>query len=194
MRRALVFVAMYVLVCCPHAYGANLLRNGDAEAGRTIGWVNASPPGNAFHVTGPLNPLITGNRVHGGRYSFWAGVNPGFRQEMYQNVSLLPYQGAIARGRAKAIFIGYAQSSTEGASHDTAEVIVEFRTLSGTIVGRWDSGPVPAFNPPVWREVKDVQAIPHKAQQARVRLIGQRRDGTSTDAFFDDLGLSVVTR
>ncbi|MBK8098973.1 MAG: hypothetical protein IPK26_17845 [Planctomycetes bacterium] len=163
----------------PVAAQTNLLVNGGAEAG-LAGWVD--PLGGGFNVS-----TIT---VHGGTQAFTAGVGGptgAHNQEFRQDVSIAAMATAIDAGAITVTFAGFGRTNEAGGAADPGRVVLEFRNSAGTPLATYDSGVFQPFN--AWQPFREVRQAPVGTRSLRVRLLGSRQVGVSTDCFFDDMVL-----
>jgi hypothetical protein len=177
---ALAWFACAALTSSAPAH-AELLVNPGAESGSLAGWSDAL--GNGFDI------WISGTPpVFAGAFCFWGGTNgaAGPRtNELRQDVNVSSYASGIDTGTMLSSFSGRARSSANAA----ARVVVEFRNAASTVLATYDSGPVAP--PGSWLVVLDSRSVPVGTRSVRVRLIGTRTAGSSTDAYFDALSYVV---
>jgi hypothetical protein len=162
----------------------NLLVNGGAETGDLAGWTDAL--GNGFSTVQPSAfSAVEGTWVFTGGVT---GPSGPLQNEIYQDVDVSAFAAGIDDGIVSSNFAGWGRSAAAG-SHDDASMFVEFRSGSGSVLAVHASGVIVPFN--TWVQVQDSRTVPAGTRRIRVRLHGLRTVGVSTDAYFDDLSLSV---
>lgn len=180
-RSKAVLALLACAVLAPAAARAELLVNPEAESGNLTGWTDAL--GNGFDVW-----FVGSPPTYSGFWCFWGGANgpAGARtNELRQDVSVVGLASGIDTGLSLGIFTGRARSSATA----TARMVVEYRNTGGTVLGTFDTGPMAPPNS--WLLAQDSRAVPIGTRSVRVRLIGVRTSGTSTDAYFDALSLTI---
>ena len=174
-----VFALLALAGVAPVAAQTNLLVNGGAEAG-LAGWVD--PLGGGFNLS-----MVT---VHGGVQAFTAGVGGpvgAHNQELRQDVNMATMATAIDAGAVSVTFAGFGRTNEAGGQSDPGRVALEFRSAAGVALATYDSGVFVPFNS--WQPFRDVRQAPVGTRSLRVRLLGSRFVGASTDCFFDDMVL-----
>ncbi len=170
------------------AQTGNLLVNPDAETGGISGWTDA--PGNGFDVYAGQFPTTP---VQSGSYSFWGGINgppAGRSNEIRQDVDVSSFAAAIDAGAVTAYFSGYGRSNSASGQTDNGRITVEYRNGVGGVLQSYDTGNITPVNTYVFKQ--DTRVVPVGTRTIRVRLRGTRSVGSSTDAFFDSLSVSLV--
>jgi hypothetical protein len=163
---------------------ANLLINGDAETGDLSGWTDAL--GHGFTVTSTL-PY-----VNSGTFSFTPGLfgpTGPWNQELVQTVDVSGMAAAIDAGMVTSVFTGAGRSNSIPGFFDEGSVVLEFRNMSGTVLQSYASGTIAPYN--TWLPLCDTRPMPVGTRTLRLRLLGTRTIGLSTDCFFDDLILKA---
>jgi len=176
--------ALALIVAAAPAHATNLLFNGNAETGDISGWID--PLAHGFTVSTSV--------VAEGTYAFHAG--PGgqegsYSHEIYQDVDVSSMAGDIDAGNAAFLLEGMAWTSEAGGGTDSASVVIEFRDGAGLLI------PPASVNSPVqpansWVEIRRVGTPAPGTRSIRVRLLGERSGGISTEAYFDALSLTAV--
>jgi hypothetical protein len=96
---------------------------------------------------------------------------------------------AIDAGMVTSVFLGAGRSNSIPGSVDEGSVVLEFRSLSGTVLQSYASGTIAPYN--TWLPVSDTRPMPVGTRTLRLRLLWTRTVGLSTDCFFDDLILKA---
>lgn len=178
-------LSLLAVACLPLAVRAqsNLLVNGDAEAGDTSGWID--PLAHGFGVS----PAPS---AYAGSFSFHAGVNGptgSWTNELRQDVDLSGIAAMIDAGSVSSVFTCAGRSNEAGGALDPGSVRVEFLAAGGALLASYDSGVFAPYN--TWVTRADTRIVPVATRSVRVRLIGSRSVGISTDCLFDDLFLRM---
>lgn len=159
----------------------NLLVNGDAESGSLAGWTDPTAHGYSVSTT-----------AFSGVYSFTGGISgPSgvWDNELRQDVDVSSSAAAIDSGSLTSAFDGKIRSNEAAGVLDTGRIVLEFRSAIGTVLQSYDSGVLLPTN--AWNAAFDVRIVPAGTRTLRVRLLGHRAVGASTDSFFDELHLRV---
>jgi len=187
MTRNLLGLLILALTIPARGHATNLLVNGGAEAGDLSGWTD--PLGNGFNIgtttVPPTHPPFEGS------FDLWAGEtgpNGFWNNELRQDVDVSSFATSIDAGTATSLFVGWGRSAQASGPIDAAEIQVVFLDSSGVALASFYSG---VFPPNIWTQTTDARTIPTGVRTIRVRLLGERPVGGSTDAFFDALSLSV---
>lgn len=186
---ALVCTLAALALAAPASAGitGNLMVNPDAETGTTSGWVDALAHG--FGVS----PGAFAFPVQSGAHSFWAGVSGpasgAWTNEIRQDVDVSPYALSIDAGSAIVFFSGYGRTNSASGSTDPGRMIVEYRSSGGSVLQSFDTGTVTPVN--TWVLEQDARTAPVGTRTIRVRLLGSRAGGSSTDCGFDALSVSL---
>lgn len=182
-RPALASFLAVLLATSAHA-GDNLVVNGGAESGDVTGWTIET--GGGYLVTG--NPDV----VHAGDFSFHGGsVGPegALTQELYQDIDVSPFADDVDAGLVTVDFSAYGRSNQAGGTTDEASVVVEYRNAVGAAIDSFATGIITPVNQ--WILVADQRVAPVGTRTIRVRLQGRRIVGLSTDAFHDDVRVTL---
>jgi len=167
-------------------YG-NLIVNPRAEgpivSSEPQGWIRTLPGSSWTEIQGggTLPEALDGEK--------YFRMNDAATGEMYQDIPVAAYQTAIAAGTQKFEFTGFVDSLA-GATPDAAQIIIEYRNASGTVIGSYDSGPQQSTSE--WHQVVDVRVAPVTTQTIRVRLISTRHTVPGNDAYYDGLLLRAL--
>jgi fibro-slime domain-containing protein/uncharacterized repeat protein (TIGR01451 family) len=166
---------------CP---SPNLLANAGAETssatiGQIPGWTAVQ--GTQWQ-TRSTNPLPAEGKGY-----FWAGA--GSRAELAQVVDVSAYADRIVTGTQRFAFDGFVRSANEQPS-DTSRIVVEYLDANSVVLDAFDSGQI--ASPLEWRAVADTRTAPAGTARIRVRLIADRFQGTTLDAYFDGLSLRAL--
>ncbi|HUR27957.1 MAG TPA: hypothetical protein VM509_07215, partial [Planctomycetota bacterium] len=187
LRTTLTAVALglaLLIGSAPSVHAQNLLVNGNAESGDLTGWTDAL--GNGFTVSS--NPLF----VHSGTYSFQPGIfgpQGSWTHELRQDVDVSAIAVATDAGSVVSVFSGFGRTNESGGTADPGSVVLEFLNSSGGILQSYASGMFSPFN--AFVPLGDTRSMPVGTRTLRLRLLGQRTVGLSTDCFFDDLTLQT---
>ena len=169
------------------AVTGNLIVNPDAETGNTSGWVDALAHG--FGVS----PGAFAFPVQSGAHSFWAGVtgpaSAAWTNEIRQDINVSAYSSAIDAGTAVAYFSGYGRTNSASGSTDNGRIIVEYRNGVGSVLQSFDTGNITPVN--TWVLEQNSRTAPVGTRTIRVRLLGNRGGGASTDCGFDALSFTL---
>ena len=161
---------------------ANLLVNGDAEAGSLVGWTD--PIAHGYNVS---------TASYSGTYAFTGGISgpaaAAWDNELRQDVNVSASAAAIDANSVTSTFSGQTRSNEAGGVTDTGHVVLEFLDGAGAAIQSFDSGVLLPTN--AWHATSDVRIVPAGTRTLRVRLLGHRAVGGSTDSFFDDLRLYI---
>jgi len=170
------------LAVAPAAAQSNFLTNGDAETGDLTGWTDVT--GIGFDVT--TVPVASG------QFSFHPGFNgaPGpTTQELRQDVDITAFASSVLAGSLQASFSVAGYSSQQGTAFDPGNAVVEYRSATGAVLASYDTGTFMPFN--AFHTFEDIRTVPLGTTTIRVRLIGNRLGGQSTDCYFDDVELGL---
>ncbi len=176
------------------ASAQNLIVNPSAESAITSPWVVA----NAISACsgGTQWRMVQGqsgypNAQHGS-YFFQTGCGGtiGNSYELYQDINMSSRITAIDANALTVNFSGYMQSYSQNPIDET-RIIVEYRNASGTVLQSYDSGLRSVVS--VWTRYVDTRTAPVGTRTIRIRLIGVARNGNATDAYFDNLSLTVAS-
>lgn len=174
-----------LVVLSAPASAANIITNGDAEIGDLTGWADAL--GNGFTVWLSGSPP-----AQEGLFCFTGGVNgpSGARtNEIRQDLNVSAYSTTIDLGSVVGAFSGYARSGQTLGVTCSARLVVEYRNGVGMVLQSYDTGAVLPVN--TWLSKGDTRLLPVGTRTIRIRLIGSRPSGTSTDAYFDAIVLQL---
>jgi hypothetical protein len=174
---------------------SNLVINGGAQYGDLTGWQEARGTGfRTSDSTNLVHPPFRGN------HAFWAGARgPAgpLQQELVQDVDVSKEAPTIDQGRATVRFRAAGRSGAiedpgSGSgfiSSDDASVALDFMDTRGRPIARYWSGVLRPSNK--WIVIEKERRVPAGTRVIRVRLIAERSEGISTDAFFDDIELRI---
>lgn len=160
----------------------NLLSNPDAEdplvSGEIPDWTEVV--GNDWQYR-DSNPT-----AQSGQNYFFAGAGPN--AELQQDVDVSDQASDIDTGDLQFTFTGYVRSFDQ-TDPDEAQIILEYRDGSGTVLDTYDSGPTTSTSS--WLLLDDERTAPVGTRVIRVRLISTRNSGTNNDGYFDNLSLET---
>jgi glycerophosphoryl diester phosphodiesterase len=170
---------------------ANLLVNGgndDALVGTEItGW------------TGVVGDTWTQRSESPSPQDGAAYFNPGAgaSHELAQIVDVSAYATDIDAGTQQFDFSGFvsgwSKNGTSNSDADTAQIILEFESASGGVLGTWESV-TDSYNywNDGWVQLTHSQLAPINTRKIEVRLLAVRNDGTNNDGYFDSLELTTT--
>jgi hypothetical protein len=160
----------------------NLLNNGNAEAGSLAGWTD--PIAHGYNVS---------TASYSGAYAFTGGISgpaaSAWNNELRQDVDVSASAAAIDANSVTSTFSGRVRSNEAGGATDTGRIVLEFLSAAGGTLQSFDSGVLLPTN--TWLLASDVRIVPPGTRTLRVRLLGHRDVGASTDSSFDELDLRI---
>jgi hypothetical protein len=160
----------------------NLLVNGSAETGDLSGWTD--PIAHGFTVTSAPTSVYAGSfSFHAGQF----GPSGAWNHELRQDVDVSALAAMIDAATVTSVFSGVGRTNEAGGTADPGSVVVEFRGGAGNVLASYASGTIAPYN--AWQPLGDMRVMPAGTRTVRVRLLGQRTSGLSTDCFFDALEL-----
>ncbi len=172
----------FAIAGIPPTAAQNLLSNPDAEdplvSGEIPDWTEVD--GNDWQYR-DSNPT-----AQSGQNYFFAGVSSS--AELRQDVDVSAQASDIDTGDLQFTFAGYVRSFGQS-SPDEAQVILEYRDGSGTVLDTYDSGAT--TNTSSWLLLSDERTAPVGTRVIRVRLITDRNNGSNNDGYFDNLSLQT---
>lgn len=173
---------------------ANLLVNGDAEAGDITGWTLVAPGVNrdfsaATQVGAPPSNLIG---PHDGDFFFEAGQSD--TSQVYQDLDVSQYAPTIDADLAFGVLDLWMSNNGSSAGADIPNALLYYFDAVGSQIG----DPVSTTFVPaaenigssvfgVWEEYTIGGYLPAGTRSVRVFLDGHYNGGTQVDAFFDDV-------
>jgi hypothetical protein len=173
------------------SFAQNLISDPGAEADPIAnGWTIVTQGSNCY---GSANWRIPGNQngypsAQQGTYYFFSGCN-NISGEVYQDVNVSSYSGSIDGGKQSFTFSGYVQVFDQTPS-DSARMIIEYRSSTSTILDKYDIGYT--GNRAVWTQYVNTKTAPAGTRTIRIRLLSKNVNGTSVDAYFDNLSLTTT--
>lgn len=154
----------------------NLLINADGETNLLSGWVDVD---GAWGVSAEITP-------HSGKGFIWPLLKDLPQTQIYQEVSLNPFQPEISLGKLSFHLTGWL-ANWDQYPHDQATLAIQGLDAAGQQVFYSQR----AHRNPVWAEYTLEGVIPANTATLRVYLIATRFVGTDNDAYFDDISLVV---
>jgi len=170
-------------------FSTQLLVNGDAEAGTTAGWattgIDAVPSGLAGSAGLPDGVSIDS-------FSFTGGTGNAASQSLTQTVQLDDIAGPIDAAQVAFNFSALVQSRRDADTTDTARLTLRLLDAVGNVITGFDffDAEVP-LNNNAWSFVSLAQSMPTGTRAMQVLLDVRRSGGASSDAYFDNIWLSV---
>lgn len=178
---------MTILLISQGAFTQNLIINPGGESPATAGWTIVSKGSDCYnssdwHIQGNQNGFPA---AHGGNYFFFSGCN-SINGEVYQDIDVSSMAGNIDGSNLNFTFSGYMQVYNQSPG-DGAQMKVEYFNASNVLVGSYNTGITK--NVGVWTQyVSTITAMPG-TRRVRVTLRSYSYNGSSVDAYFDDLSL-----
>lgn len=177
MTRLLFLLAFAAALGVNAGSAQNLLSNPDAEesivGGQIPGWTIVS--GNWRYRSSDPQEFEGDNYFFGGPGS---GTAVGETTELRQDVDVSAYAAAIDAGQQPFTFAGYIRALV-----DEARVVVEYQSVSGSVLASYDSG---LFTEDThWELLRDVRTAPPGTRRIRVRLLCTYLDPTNNSGYFD---------
>jgi hypothetical protein len=172
----------FAIAGIPPTAAQNLLSNPDAEdplvSGEIPDWTEVDGTDWQYRDSNPT--------AQSGQNYFFAGVSSS--AELRQDVDVSAQASDIDTGDLQFTFTGYVRSFGQS-SPDEAQVILEYRDGSGTVLDTYDSGAT--TNTSSWLLLSDERTAPVGTRVIRVRLITDRNNGSNNDGYFDNLSLQT---
>ena len=187
-KKTLFAVALLVFLTCRSAYaqslGSELVINGGAETGDTTGW-----------LSGGIEAVVPDAGASGfGDFSFTGGTGPATSQTLQQDFDISIWASDIDNGVLSTLFNLQLQARIGGGFSDTANATLfyldEFDSAIDSVIFVDDFENVNALQ---WDFHSDVRTIPFGTRSLSVLLETSRTGGSSSDGFFDEVSLSVVS-
>ncbi len=177
MIRLLFLLAFAAALGVNAGSAQNLLSNPDAEetivGGQIPGWTIVS--GNWRYRSSDPQEFEGDNYFFGGPGS---GTAIGETTELQQDVDVSAYAAAIDAGQQPFTFAGYIRALV-----DEARVVVEYQSVSGSVLASYDSG---LFTEDThWELLRDVRTAPPGTRLIRVRLLATYLEPTNNSGYFD---------
>jgi len=164
---------------CNTSGGDNLIINPSAEASLSSGgWELIQ----GTWTTKGSNPAPQG----GAAYFYPLTSELG---QISQVIDLGPDSNAIDQGMVSYIFSGYTLSLAEDPV-DAGQILIEYRNGNDSTLARFDTGLLSSTTD--WLFVGDTTLAPIGTRFAIVNLIARRNNGSTNDAYFDNLSLSKI--
>jgi hypothetical protein len=116
-----------------------------------------------------------------GVYAFAAGTAE--YSELQQTIDVTAFAATIDADAQQFAFEAFIRTG----GIDLAAVVVEYISDTGAVLDTFDPGDISSTE--AWTRVADFHTAPPFTRQIRVRLIGQRLEDESTNAFFDHIAL-----
>ncbi len=172
-------------------FSQNLITNPGAESDPVAnGWVIVTQGTNC---SGSLNWRILGNQsgypvAQQGSYYFYSGCN-NVSGEVYQDVNVSAYASNIDAASQSFTFSGFMQVYDQAPS-DSSLMIVEYRNSASIVLDTYSTGY--KGNRTAWVQYSNTKTAPTGTRMIRIRLLSKNVNGTSVDAYFDNLSLTTA--
>ena len=176
-----------ILLFSQRVFTQNLIVNPSGELPATNGWTIVSKGSDCFnssdwHIQGNQNGFPA---AHGGNYFFFSGCN-SINGEIFQDIDVSSLAGNIDAANLNFTFSGFVQVYNQSPA-DGALMKVEYFNASNVLVGVYNTGVTK--NVGVWTQyISTITAMPG-TRRVRVTLKSFSNNGSSVDAYFDDLSL-----
>lgn len=176
---------IFTLSLTINVHAQNLVQNGSAEyIDTTTGW-----PEGWTSITGNWQSAPDIGHVavaHDSSHIFYEGSDEsGILQ---QDVNVSGYATQIDNDSLQFEFLGWTQSRDEGSPSDQASVSVQcLDNTKTTVLQQWHSDTLYSLNQ--WQAILSYIHAAPGTRWVRIRLIAIRNQGTSNDAYFDDIHL-----
>jgi|GEM_PF-5739820 len=183
----LIFFAFFLT---NSSFSQNLIINPSAESPLSAGWTIVSKGTDCY--TGS-NWRIMGNQngypvAHQGSYFFFSGCN-SVNGELYQDIDVTGLAADIDAGNRNFTFTGYMQVYDQTPA-DKSQIIVEYRNAANQLLVSYNTGLTE--NRGIWTTYTSTLTAPFGTRKVRIRLLSYAGNGSSVDAYFDDLSLTSV--
>ncbi|MCO6497288.1 MAG: T9SS type A sorting domain-containing protein [Chitinophagaceae bacterium] len=168
----------------------NLIVNPGAESALSTGWQIVSQGTDCngssdWRVQGGQNGFPA---AHEGSHIFYSGCN-FVKGVIYQDIDVSHLAGDIDDMNINFTFTGYMQVANEDPS-DGAQMIVEYKNASGITLVSYNTGIQKVKG--VWTPYTSTLTSPPGIRTVRITLKSYTYNGSSVDAYFDDLSLYYV--
>lgn len=186
-----IFLSLLLFPITTISFAQNLISDPGAETDPvTNGWTIVTQGTSCY---GSANWRILGNQngypvAQQGTYYFYSGCG-NISGELYQDINVSSYSASIDGGTQSFTFSGYVQVYDQSPS-DSARMIVEYRSSTSTILGKYDIGYT--GNRGAWTQYVNTKTAPAGTRTIRIRLLSKNVNGTSVDAYFDNLSLTTT--
>ena len=182
--------------------GANLIQNGDAEAGPAVnsdqkiafdvpGWSRTGQfDVEQYNASGQFSPFAPGPPNRGRNY-FTGGPNSALSTG-YQDIDVSSAASVIDGGTVQYNLSGWLGGN--GGDHDNAVLLTQFDDWNGNVLGSAKIGPVTADDRSGRTGLlqrSQTGSVPSGTRQIHVVLTMTRQDGSYDDGYADSLSLSL---
>ncbi|MBN9351348.1 MAG: T9SS type A sorting domain-containing protein [Chitinophagaceae bacterium] len=188
MNLKLYFSVLCILFATYQTDAQNLIVNPGAESPTTTGWTIVSQGTSCF---GSSDWRIPGNQngfpaAHGGNYFFFSGCN-SVKGQIYQVVDVSSMAADIDAGNRNFTFTGFMQVYNQ-TPPDGSLMLVEYLGASDNLLVSYNTGL--QSDKGVWTEYTSTITAPPGTRKVRITLKSYPFNGSSVDAYFDDLSLT----
>lgn len=179
-----------ILLLSQSAFTQNLIVNPGGESPATTGWTIVSKGSDCYgssdwHIQGNQNGFPA---AHGGNYFFFSGCG-SVNGEIYQDINVSSYAADIDASNLNFNFSGYMQVYNQSPA-DGAQMKVEYFNASNALLASYNTGIT--RNVGVWTQyLSSITANPG-TRRVRITLRSYSYNGSSVDAYFDDIVLEAV--
>lgn len=181
---------LLLILSLPFSQAQNLITNPGAESDPLgSGWTSVATgtscgTGSNWRIEGGVT---TYPAAQDGTYIFYSGCG-SISGEIYQDIDVTAYAASIDAGSQTFTFTGYTHSFNQTPA-DGARIIIEYRNISSTVLGSYDTGFT--TNTGGWTVNSDSRNAPVGTRTIRVRLMSEANNGSSVDGYIDNLSLTT---
>ncbi len=187
MKVRITPILLTILLISQRAFTQNLIVNPGGESPATSGWTIVSKGSDCYnssdwHIQGNQNGFPA---AYAGNYFFYSGCN-SVNGEVYQDIDVSSMAGNIDASNLNFTFSGYMQVYNQSPA-DGAQMIVQYFNAGGTLLVSYNTGITKNIG--VWTQyLSTITAVPG-TRRVRITLKSYSYNGSSVDAYFDDLSL-----
>lgn len=190
MQKKLLLSVLITLLTLNYTYSQNLIVNSSAESPLSTGWTIVTK---GTDCNGSADWRVQGNQngfpaAHNGDYFFFSGCN-SVKGTIYQDIDVSHLATDIDNMNINFSFSGYLQVANEDPA-DGAQMLVEYKNGMGVTIVSYNTGIQKVKG--AWTEYNSTLTSPPGIRSVRVTLKSYTYNGSSVDAYFDDLSLYYV--
>lgn len=187
MQPKLYLTLAAILFSLGLGYSQNLIVNPSAESPLSTGWTIVSKGTDCngssdWRVQGGTNGFPV---AKSGSYIFFSGCNY-VKGVIYQDIDVSSLATDIDDGNINFTFLGYMQVANEDPA-DGGQMVVEYKNAAGVTLVSYNTGIQKVKG--VWTPYTSTLTAPEGVRKVRVSLKSYTYNGSSVDAYFDDLSL-----